>query len=138
MAYGDYNGPDKPNKGHEGGACNRQRCQAEPALWYNHGSHSWYCEDCAKDIGHDRVNEPAWIANFSRYYPRREYHPMFETREQMTAREEREAPNKEMITDFFAEIDHADIFGDRRQKPQSASLKRMLGKAPRRAAGGRR
>lgn len=24
MAYGDYVGPDKPNKGAEGGACNRQ------------------------------------------------------------------------------------------------------------------
>lgn len=29
MAYGDYVGPGKPNKGAEGGACNRQRCQAE-------------------------------------------------------------------------------------------------------------
>lgn len=45
MAYGDCDGLDKPNKGHEGGACNRQRCQAEPAVWFNHGSNSWYCED---------------------------------------------------------------------------------------------
>ena len=25
MAYGDYDGPNKPNKGVEGGACNRGR-----------------------------------------------------------------------------------------------------------------
>jgi hypothetical protein len=55
MAYGDYDGPNKPNKGHEDGACNRTLCQAEPAIWWNHGSHSWYCADCARDIGGDRA-----------------------------------------------------------------------------------
>jgi hypothetical protein len=46
MAYGDYDGPNKPDKGKEGGSCNRTRCQAAPALHYNHGSNSWYCRDC--------------------------------------------------------------------------------------------
>lgn len=79
MAYGDYNGPDKPDKGKEGGSCNRRRCQAAPALWYNHGSYAWYCADCARDIG--RANDAHWLG--STYYPG---HPMLETREMMTAR----------------------------------------------------
>ena len=81
MAYGDYDGPDKPNKGQEGGACNRQRCQAEPANWYNHGSHAWYCDDCARDIGQDSFNLRDWQLNYEPYCK----HPMFETREQMDA-----------------------------------------------------
>ena len=85
MAYGDYNGPDKPNKGHENGACNRQRCQAEPARWYNHGSYSWYCDDCRKAIQFDHINLRDWQA---RWQPECG-HPMFETREQITAREEK-------------------------------------------------
>lgn len=34
MAYGDLpmDAPEKPNKGVEGGACNRRSCQAEPAI----------------------------------------------------------------------------------------------------------
>ncbi len=84
MAYGDLplDAPCKPNKGHEGGACNRHRCQAEPALWFNHGSNSWYCEDCKRDIGNDVVNRRDWERNWQ---PRLG-HPMFETREQMDAR----------------------------------------------------
>jgi len=82
MAYGDYDGPDKPNKGKEGGACNRGRCQAEPALWYNHGSCAWYCEDCMQDIRFDRFNLRDW----ERDWQPKVGHPMFETREQMTAR----------------------------------------------------
>lgn len=82
MAFGDYSGPDKPNKGKEGGACNRQRCQAEPARWYNHGSHSWYCDDCRRDIGFDRFNLRDWQISWQ---PRLG-HPQFETREQMDAR----------------------------------------------------
>jgi len=79
MAYGDYDGPDKPDKGHEGGSCNRGRCQCAPARWYNHGSYSWYCDDCARDIG--RANNAHWVNSI--YYPG---HPMFETREMMIAR----------------------------------------------------
>lgn len=85
MAYGDLpsGAPHKPNKGHEGGACNRERCQSEPADWYNHGSYSWYCADCARDIGQDPFNLRDWQA---RWQPELG-HPMFETREQITARE---------------------------------------------------
>lgn len=81
MAFGDYDGPDKPNKGHEGGACNRARCQAEPADWYNHGSLSWYCKDCKHDIGDDVFNRINWLHDFSHLG-----HPMFETREMMIDR----------------------------------------------------
>lgn len=82
MAYGDYSGPDKPNKGKEGGSCNRQRCQAEPAIWYNHGSYSWYCSDCRRDIGFDPVNLRGW----QRDWQPKLGHPQFETREQMQVR----------------------------------------------------
>lgn len=82
MAYGDYSGPDKPNKGHEGGACNRQRCQAEPAVWFNHGSHSWYCEDCKDDITNDSFNTKEWELLYRPEYG----HDRFETREMMEAR----------------------------------------------------
>jgi hypothetical protein len=57
MAYGDYHGPDKSNKGHKGGACNRQLCQDEPANWYNRGSLSWYCDSCAYTLNNDRFNK---------------------------------------------------------------------------------
>lgn len=82
MAYGDYSGPPKENKGKEGGACNRALCQAEPANWYNHGSCSWYCYDCAIAIGQDAFNLRDWQRNWQ---PRLG-HPMFETREMMDER----------------------------------------------------
>ena len=90
MAYGDLSrdASEKPNKGHEGGACNRRSCQAEPADWYNHGSHSWYCSDCARDIGDDVVNVRHWPHDFARFWPNKKLHPMFETREMMTSRGE--------------------------------------------------
>lgn len=86
MAYGDLplDAPCKPNKGLEGGACNRRSCQAEPANWYNHGSHAWYCADCAQDIGQDSFNLRDWTLNYQPTCG----HPMFETREQMQARGE--------------------------------------------------
>jgi hypothetical protein len=82
MPYPQYDGPDKPNKGAEGGACNRGRCQDEPALWYNHGSNAWYCAKCRADIQFDSFNLRDWNRNFE---PRLG-HPMFETREMMIAR----------------------------------------------------
>lgn len=93
MAFMDLplDAPLKPNKGHEGGACNRRSCQAEPASFYNHGSHSWYCADCARDIGEDVMNARTWPLDFPRLFPGRALHPMFETREQMTAREAAQA-----------------------------------------------
>lgn len=82
MSYSDYSGPDKPNKGREGGACNRRRCQAEPADYYNHGSYSWYCADCAHDIGQDAFNLRDWQLNWEP----RIGHPQFETRAQIDDR----------------------------------------------------
>lgn len=82
MAYGDYNGPDKADKGKEGGSCNRGRCQCAPAHWWIHGSYSWYCDDCKRDIGDDPMNRADW----KRMYEPRLGHPMFETREMMDAR----------------------------------------------------
>jgi hypothetical protein len=82
MAWPEYNGPIKPNKGHEGGACNRELCQDEPALWYNHGSAHWYCGGCRQTIEFDSFNSRDWQANFQ---PRLG-HPMFETREMMDER----------------------------------------------------
>ena len=85
MAYGDLplDAPFKPNKGLEGGACNRQSCQTEPANYYNHGSHAWYCWDCANSIGNDVVNHLNWMSN---HYPQCQ-HPMFEDRQMMNNRE---------------------------------------------------
>jgi hypothetical protein len=90
MAYGDlpFGAPHKPNKCKEGGACNRERCQAEPADWYNHGSYAWYCIDCAVDIGMDHVNHRHWLRDWEPKLG----HPQFETREQMNEREARDAP----------------------------------------------
>lgn len=38
---------NKPDKGLEGGSCNRTACQAPDAVWYNHSTQKWYCESCA-------------------------------------------------------------------------------------------
>ncbi len=84
MAYGDYDGPDKADKGHEGGSCNRRRCQAPNAIWFNHGSLSWYCADCRKDIEFDSFNFRDWNKD-------NRGHPMFETREMMNARAAKES-----------------------------------------------
>ncbi len=102
MAYGDLpiDAALKPNKGLEGGACNRRACQAEPALWYNHGSRSWYCEDCANDIGNDVVNARNWPIDFERLFPNRPFHPMFETREMLNAR----LPNGGKIGGYSADL----------------------------------
>ena len=85
MAYGDYNGPDKADKGKEGGSCNRGRCQAAPALYYNHGSYSWYCRSCRNQI-YDALGKRMWKADFPNAG-----HEMFETREEMDARKAKAA-----------------------------------------------
>lgn len=105
--YGDYNGPNKADKGQSGGSCNRTLCQAAPADYYNHGSYSWYCIHCAVDIGQDHVNYRGWMRDF---YPSCG-HAMFETQEQMDARAaqggtltpEQEQHARDVIND--AEID---------------------------------
>ena len=88
MAYGDLpiGAKHKPNKGHEGGACNRERCQSEPADWYNHGSYSWYCENCMVDIEFDCFNKLDWDKRFRADCG----HDQFETREMMSAREKKD------------------------------------------------
>lgn len=147
MAYGDLpsGAPHKPNKGFEGGACNRERCQAEPALWFNHGMSKWYCGDCARDIGEDHINRMGWV--LSDHYPG---HPQFETREMMDAREaakpappprppewdeppgyDRKLGRMRNATDDF--YDHRKLVSRNiAQARQSESLKRMLGKSKRR------
>ena len=80
--YGDYSGKDKPDKGHEGGSCNRTRCQAPSANWHNTRTDNWYCMDCRNDIQFDACNVKHW-PTISRL-------PMFETREMMDAREKEE------------------------------------------------
>lgn len=82
MAYGDYDGPNKADKGKEGGSCNRERCQDSPANYYNHWSHSWYCKSCSLVIGRDAFNYKHWMKD---YFPECQ-HPMFEARGAMTAR----------------------------------------------------
>lgn len=128
MSYGDLppGAAHKPNKGLEGGACNRERCQAEPALFYNHGSYSWYCADCARDIGQDPVNRYDWELNWR---PRCG-HAQFETREEL---DEREARIK--TVDSQIEAITGPIFGWPKRgptKPQSESLKRILARGRRR------
>jgi hypothetical protein len=122
MAYGDLSldAPCKPNKGVEGGACNRQSCQAEPALHYNHGSLAWYCGDCARDIGGDSVNRRDWDM---KWRPKCG-HAMFETRHEIAAREAHEK-----TPDGAIEKITATIFGwpsRGREKPKSFSLERLL------------
>ena len=82
MAYGDYNGPNKADKGLEGGSCNRTRCQALDAIWWNHGDHSWYCEDCKRAIGDDPMNKRDWNTMLRPHYG----HDQFETRAMMYLR----------------------------------------------------
>ena len=91
MAYGDYNGPDKDDKGHEGGSCNRTLCQAPDAIWYSYGSLSWYCADCRHEIENDIVNKRDWALNFEQKCG----HPMFETREMMDDREQQQRDDRE-------------------------------------------
>lgn len=74
---------NKPDKGQEGGSCNRSACQAPNAIWFNHGSRSWYCRSCRDWIEFDTFNKQDWDLNFRPIYG----HPMFETREMMEARE---------------------------------------------------
>lgn len=71
------------DKGQENGSCNRAACQRPGAIWYNHGSHAWYCQNCRSDIEFDPFNKRDWDQN---WFPKKG-HPMFETREMMDARQ---------------------------------------------------
>jgi hypothetical protein len=89
---GNYTGPDKIDKGREGGSCNQSYCQDSPADYYNHYSGawyyneysgSWYCENCRRQIAIvNKSNYNDWKDN---YYPNCK-HPMFETRAEINAR----------------------------------------------------
>lgn len=83
MSYGDYSGPNKADNDKEGGSCNCTRYQAPNAIWYNHGSHYWYCEDCRREVGFDPFNRREWQGGG---YGKHLGHPMFETREIIEAR----------------------------------------------------
>lgn len=132
MAFGDLplDATCKPNKGLEGGACNRQSCQAEPSLHFNHGSNAWYCADCARDIGDDVVNRRDWTFRFK---PKLGY-PQFETREQMDAREAaKPAPTPDPDQMLRRVVEPYFGWERGRDRPQSASLERLLKRARRRA-----
>jgi len=83
MPFGQYNGPDKGDKGLKHGSCNRSTCQDSPALWYNHGSYAWYCEGCRNTIQFDSFNLRNWHANHQPECG----HPQFETSEMIKERE---------------------------------------------------
>jgi len=53
------------NKGMLNGTCNLSRCiTGKPATYYNHGSLSHYCEDCAKMLSEDPVNKQDAMIRF--------------------------------------------------------------------------
>ena len=41
---------EKKLKGSYKGFCNRKDCSNPRAVWYNHSTTKYYCEDCAKKI----------------------------------------------------------------------------------------
>ncbi len=45
-------------KGTYQGNCNRTACQSPGAVWWNRGSYSWYCRECALMLNKD--NAP-WV-----------------------------------------------------------------------------
>lgn len=47
---------DKADKGKFGGSCNRSHCQKPGADWYNFGSLSYYCSECAHELSYDSFN----------------------------------------------------------------------------------
>ena len=124
MPWPEYTGPDKANKGMEGGACNRFQCQDEPANWYNHGSFKWYCDNCREAIQFDHVNLRDWEL---RWQPKLG-HPMFETREQIDAREAA-TPKPDLDEQLRGIVEPYFGWPRGREKQQSSSLQRMLRKA---------
>lgn len=87
MSYGDYDGPDKWDKGCENGSCNRRACQDSPAIYYNHWTLKWYCKSCAIDIGQDPFVLSDWV-KFGKPFPMFETREMINTRAQLAARED--------------------------------------------------
>ena len=45
--------PEKADKGKPNGSCNRRACQRPGATWFNRGTQSYYCTDCAHMLNRD-------------------------------------------------------------------------------------
>ena len=45
------------DKGQWNGHCNRSACLAPGAVWYNRGSHAFYCQSCAHMLSNDPFNK---------------------------------------------------------------------------------
>jgi hypothetical protein len=43
-------------KGKQGGNCNRTSCQQPNAIYFNHSTRAYYCEDCAHWLNNDIYN----------------------------------------------------------------------------------
>jgi hypothetical protein len=57
-APGNHQGPNRPDKGDRGGACNVTACQLpNSAEWFNHSTGRYYCESCAHVLNEDRFNK---------------------------------------------------------------------------------
>jgi hypothetical protein len=50
MSYLAREKPEHPDKGKDGGRCNRRACQEPGAYYYNSGTRKYYCWVCAKLI----------------------------------------------------------------------------------------
>jgi hypothetical protein len=54
-APGNHTGPNRPDKGVKGGACNVTACQLpNSAVWWHHSTRAYYCDVCAEEL--NRVN----------------------------------------------------------------------------------
>jgi len=52
--------PEKPDKGHFNGSCNRRACQAPGATFWNPSTRAHYCRSCAGKINHANPEFPEW------------------------------------------------------------------------------
>ena len=48
-----HSGPNKEDKGHKGGSCNRTACQQPGAYWFNHSTRAYYCTPCARMLNRE-------------------------------------------------------------------------------------
>lgn len=66
MAYGDYSGPKKADKGKKGGSCNVTSCQ-KPGANYLHQNGNYYCIECRDWV--NSANTPSVCAAVGLPYP---------------------------------------------------------------------
>lgn len=52
--------PDPNLKGKRGGNCNRTACQAPGAFAWSLNNHAYYCDDCARMLNWEPVNQKYW------------------------------------------------------------------------------